>query len=53
MLYNIYSGAIWWQIQDFLCNGNSNMCSISNWLQDDSQIMNNAKTFNLKMKDKE
>ena len=29
MMYNISSGAIQWQIHDFLSNGNSNVCIFS------------------------
>ena len=34
MMYNIRSGTNRWQIPDILSDGNSNVCSISNHLQD-------------------
>ena len=41
MLYNIRSGAIRWQIPDFLSDDNSNVCSIYHHLQF-KKIVNNC-----------
>ena len=50
MTHNIHSGAIRWQMPDFLSDSNSNVCAISHRSRDISQINKNAKTLTLQMK---
>ena len=38
MMYNIHNGGNWWQIPDFLYDGNSNVYLVSHRLQDIRKI---------------
>ena len=53
MMYNIRSGAVRWQIYDFLCGGYSNVCSSSHRLRDIRKTKNIQMTLKMKINVKE